>query len=208
MELIQNWLAQQNGWEWLALGLAIAYLWLIIKERIEAWYCAFLSTAIYTVLFWQVSLLMESALNIYYMAMAIYGWWQWQFGGGRNQGVTVHVWPWQKHSICIGLILLCTSASGWLLSHHTQAAHPFIDSFTTWAAVFTTYLVTQKVLANWLYWIVINSLSVWLYLDRGLYPTSALFMGYVGMSVVGYYRWRKVLYEQRQRVHNQEPISV
>lgn len=73
---VLTWISNQNGWEWLAMALAIAYLWLIIKERIEAWYCAFASTAIYTVIFWQVSLLMESLLNIYYMAMAIYGWWQ------------------------------------------------------------------------------------------------------------------------------------
>lgn len=180
------------------MALAIAYLWLIIKERIEAWYCAFLSTAIYTAIFWQVSLLMESLLNIYYMAMAIYGWWQWRHGGQDEQGVAVHTWPWQRHLAWLLLIAAVTTISGWWLSNNTEAARPYVDSFTTWAAVFTTYLVAQKVLANWLYWIVINSVSVWLYLDRDLYPTSILFIWYIGMSVVGYYRWRSVLAQQNQ----------
>lgn len=205
MEPISNWLSQQNPWEWLAMVLAIAYLWLIIKERIEAWYCALASTAIYTILFWHVSLLMESALNVYYMAMAVYGWWLWQFGGDNQKGVAVQVWPWQKHALCITLIFTCTASSGWLLSHNTQAAHPYIDSFTTWAAVLTTYLVAQKILANWLYWIVINSISVWLYIDRGLYPTSILFIGYVAMSFVGYYRWRKVYNSQHNAGFIHEP---
>ncbi len=174
------------------MALAIAYLWLIIKERIEAWYCAFLSTALYTAIFWQVSLVMESALNIYYMGMAVYGWWQWRHGGDNDQGVVVHSWPWQQHLLWLLLIIAITTISGWWLASNTDAAHPYVDSFTTWAAVFTTYLVAQKILENWLYWIVINTISVWLYLDRGLYPTSILFVWYVGMSVVGYYRWRQI----------------
>lgn len=200
MEYLSNWLSQQNPWEWLAVLLAIAYLWLIIKERIEAWYCAFVSTAIYTVLFWQVSLPMESALNVYYMAMAIYGWWQWRCGGKAHSGMQVHTWPWQKHTLCCALIALFTVISGSLLSANTEAAHPYVDSFTTWASVVTTYLVTQKILANWLYWVVINSVSIWLYVDRGLHPTALLFGGYVVMSVVGYLRWRNALRKQTPRM--------
>jgi nicotinamide mononucleotide transporter len=76
-----------SPWEAVAVVLAIAYLLLAVKENILCWLFAFMSTAIYTVLFWDVSLLMESALNGYYMAMAVYGWYQWT-RGGRNGGIS------------------------------------------------------------------------------------------------------------------------
>ena len=81
-------LAAMSPWEVLAAALAIAYLLLAARERIACWGCALVSTAIYTVLFWNVSLLMESALNVYYLLMAIYGWYQWRRGGrGGNREI-------------------------------------------------------------------------------------------------------------------------
>ena len=73
--------SSMSPWEAIAVVFAMAYLLLAVKENILCWLFAFMSTAIYTVLFWDVSLLMESALNVYYMAMAIYGWYQWTHGG-------------------------------------------------------------------------------------------------------------------------------
>ena len=78
-----------SGWEACAVVLAIAYLLLAAKENIYCWYCALLSTAIYTSLFWDVNLLMESALNIYYMIMAVYGWHQWRYGGKEHSGIPI-----------------------------------------------------------------------------------------------------------------------
>ena len=72
----QQQLLATSAWELLAVLLAIAYLFLALRENSLCWYCALASTAIFTSLFWDVSLLMESALNVYYMAMAVYGWWQ------------------------------------------------------------------------------------------------------------------------------------
>ena len=83
-EIFQFSLSQFNalsGWEAFAVFLAIAYLLLAVRENILCWYCALFSTAIYIFLFWNVSLLMESALNVYYLLMAVYGWYQWKYGG-------------------------------------------------------------------------------------------------------------------------------
>ena len=68
-------------WELAAVIFAITYVLLAVRENVLCWLFAFVSTAIYTVLFWDVSLLMDSALNVYYMAMAVYGWLQWTRGG-------------------------------------------------------------------------------------------------------------------------------
>lgn len=182
--------------ETVAVALSIAYLILAMKENSLCWYCAFVSTAIYVVIFGDVSLYMESALNGYYMAMAIYGWYQWQRGGSANQGVALSIWSTRQHFMAIGLILLSTVISGYLLTVTTEARLPYIDSFTTWASVVTTVMVARKVLENWLYWIVINSVSIFLYIDRELYQTAAMFVVYLVLAIIGYFTWRKNYLEQ------------
>ena len=180
-----------SGWEVLAVVLAIAYLLLAIRENILCWLCAFASTAIYTVLFWNVSLLMESALNVYYMAMAVYGWYQWQHGSLPGGSLPITRWRWSTHSgVCL-LIAALTLVSGFFLASHSSAAWPYVDSFTTWSSVIVTIMVARKVRENWLYWIVIDSVSVVLYFERGLALTSLLMAGYTVMAIVGYITWRR-----------------
>ena len=184
---------QMLGWELIAVILAIAYLLLIMRESIWGWPCAFISTLIYTLLFWNVNLLMESALSVYYIGMAVYGWWQWRTGGSQHKGLNIHTWPIRNHLFIAVSLLAISLVSGYLLSHNTQAAWPYLDSFTTWASVLTTYMVAKKVLENWLYWILIDSISMILYLERGLYLTALLFAGYLVICVFGYLNWRRTL---------------
>jgi len=178
------------GWELVAVTLAIAYLLLALKENILCWYAALISTAIFTVLFWNVSLVMESLLQVYYIAMAIYGWYQWRQPKG-GEPLMISCWSASRHLQVIGGVVLISLISGYLLNRHTEAAWPYLDSFTTWASVVTTYMVTKKVLENWLYWIVIDSLSIFLYLDRGLHLTALLFVGYTVIAIFGFYQWRQ-----------------
>jgi len=199
---MDNWLQtvlitaqSMSPMELTAVLFAMAYLLLAVRENVWCWLFAFLSTAIYTVLFWDVSLLMESALNVYYMAMAVYGWYQWTRGGtngdDRPHALPVRSMSGAQHAVVIAGIAIFSLVSGYLLSEHSSAAWPYIDSFTTWASVITTYLVARKYLQNWLYWIVIDAVSVPLYIDRGLNLTALLFVAYVVIAVVGYFKWRE-----------------
>ena len=177
--------------ETLAVALGISYLLLAMRENSLCWYCAFFSTAIYVYIFGDVSLYMESALNVYYMGMAVYGWLQWQNGGANHSGVEIVRWTAKHHIICVLVILIASVISGYLLSVNTDARLPYLDSFTTWASVLTTVMVARKVLENWLYWIVINSVSIYLYIDRDLDQTAAMFTLYLVLSVLGYVAWKK-----------------
>jgi len=182
--------------ETVAVILAIAYLLLAIKENSLCWYCAFFSTAIYVWIFGDVSLYMESALNIYYMAMAVYGWYQWQRGGQDKTGLQISRWSLGNHFLAVGVILIATVTSGYLLAANTDARLPYLDSFTTWASVITTVMVARKIIENWLYWVVINMVSIFLYLDRELYQTAGLFVVYIVLAVAGYIIWIKKYREQ------------
>ncbi|GAA6133460.1 nicotinamide riboside transporter PnuC [Oceaniserpentilla sp. 4NH20-0058] len=197
-------------WEVIAVALGIAYLVLAMRENSLCWYAAFGSTAIYSWLFFDVSLIMESALNVYYLVMAIYGWYVWnkkpQHSAMQNDISTklpITVWSGKQHTLAIGAVLLLTFTSGFLLHEHTTAVMPYLDSFTTWGAVLTTYMVAKKVLENWIYWLVIDSLAIYLYLDRELYLTALLMAVYVVMVVFGFNAWLKT-YKNEQSTANKQ----
>lgn len=190
-------------WEVIAVILGIAYLVLAMKENSLCWYAAFGSTAIFSWLFFDVSLLMESALNIYYLAMAIYGWYVWnkkpQNSAMQNEltpKLPITTWTGKQHTIAIGSVITMSLFSGYLLTENTTAVMPYLDSFTTWGAVLTTYMVAKKVLENWIYWFVIDAVAIYLYIDRELYLTALLMAVYVIMVVFGYNAWLKTYNKQ------------
>ncbi|HKK22339.1 MAG TPA: nicotinamide riboside transporter PnuC, partial [Pseudohaliea sp.] len=161
------------SWEGLAVLLGIAYLLLAARESLWCWYAAFVSTAIFLVLFWEVRLYLESALQVYYLGMAVYGWWQWK-RPGEARVLPISRFRTRDHALAIGGVLALTVLSGTLLARYTDAALPYLDAFTTWGAIVTTWMVARKILENWLYWIVVDGASIVLYLDRGLQLTAAL----------------------------------
>lgn len=191
-KLVEAW-AAQSVWEITAVALAVIYLLLVIRQNAWCWVAALVSTSIYTALFWDVQLLMQSALNVFYLLMAVYGWWHWRYGGvainGEAQSPPIVCWPWRRHVIVLLLISLAALISGYLLSQHTEAALPYLDSLVTWAAVATTFMVARKVLENWVYWWVINSLAIVLFVERGLALTAALHALYLVIAIFGWRRW-------------------
>jgi nicotinamide mononucleotide transporter len=131
------------------------------------------------------------------MVMAVYGWYQWTRGGSNGDeqphALAVRSMSVSQHALVIISITVLSLVSGYLLTEHSTAARPYIDSFTTWASVVTTYLVARKYLQNWLYWIIIDAVSIFLYIDRGLNLTALLFVAYVFIAMVGYFKWREHL---------------
>lgn len=180
-----------SPWEVAAVVLALLYLVLAIQERVACWIAAILSTSIYMVLMFQVGLYMESALQLFYIAMAVYGWYSWTHGNGPGHQLAISSWPLKRHIVPLSLIFILTLVSGYLLSTFTAAAMPYLDSFTTWGAIVSTWMVARKIIQNWHYWFIIDSVSVYLYINRGLWLTAGLFMLYLVLIVVGYRTWRK-----------------
>jgi len=180
-----------------AVIFALLYLFLAMKQNIACWYTAFISTLIYIIIYWDVSLYMESLLNFYYLLMAIYGWFNWNKKSQIDKNYVIS-WSYQNHIVVILLILILTVISGFSLQK-TDAVYPYLDSFTTWASVITTFMVAQKILSNWIFWIIINSVAIFLNFDRELYLTVILLMTYQVMSIYGYYQWRKSYYEYKSQ---------
>jgi nicotinamide mononucleotide transporter len=198
--LLDLLILQAQAWsvlETLAVVLAIAYLLLAIRENIWCWFFAGISTAIYVYLFITARLYMESALNVFYFAMAIYGWSVWYRGRTDDHELPVSKWAVSIHAYAIAAIIGASLVSGFLLDTRTDAAFPYIDSLTTWAAIWATFLVARKVLENWWYWLVIDLASIFIYWSRDLQLTSVLFVVYVIMIPFGLISWTRTWKEQQ-----------
>ena len=182
--------------EIVAVIAAILYLVLAIRQNILCWLFAAISTAIYIQLFLDAKLYMESVLNFFYLAMAGYGWYSWRSGRTNSKEKPVVTWALQKHFKAIAAITLIGLINGAILAQTTDAAFPFIDSLTTWFAIWATFLVAQKVLENWWYWLVIDLVSIAVYWSRDLQLTSVLFAIYVIMIPFGLWQWTRSMREQ------------
>lgn len=195
METLSGLLAEQyqalSVAELVAVLAAIFYLLLAIRQNIWCWVFAGLSTALYVVLFIDAKLYMESVLNVFYFAMAVYGFRFWLVHDRETSGPPVTRWPLAVHAVAILAILVLSCVTGFILARLTDAGFPYVDSLTTFAAFWTTFLVARKVLENWWYWLVIDGVSIWLYWERGLELTALLFAAYVVMIPFGLIAWTR-----------------
>ena len=135
---------------------------------------------------------MEAWLQIFYCVMAAYGWSQWRISITDDSKFLVRTWTRTQHIKVISLIFFLAFISGLALEKLTNAALPFIDSLTTWGAIVATYMVAKKLLENWIYWFVIDSISVFLFYSRGLFLTSMLFLFYLIIIYFGFKSWTQI----------------
>ena len=193
LEAITLALHHMSGWEITAALMGVGYILLAAKESQWCWLFAFLSTLLYTVLFWEGQLPMQALLNFYYIGMAVYGFWLWRQHGAQTKTLFIRRWVWSQHltfvtigAVLSGLVTLYLQKTG-------QSQSPALDAFTTVFSVMNTWLIAKKVLENWLYWVVIDSAATVLYFQTGYYATTLLFVLNTLLAVAGYIAWVKLL---------------
>lgn len=191
MQIIIEQFLATSPWEAAAALIGLAYLLLAVRRNLLCWLCAFLSTAIYLVLFAQASLYMQSLLQVFYLVMAVYGFIDWKRGRTESGDVRIDSWTVNQHVMVVALVIIASALNGWALSRWTDSPAPYVDSFVTWGSIVTTWMVARRIIENWLYWIVVDGVAAWLYFSQGLLATTVLFIIYLGIVVRGYFVWRR-----------------
>ena len=189
-QLANAW--RSTSWvEICAALLAVLYLLLAIRQRLGCWVAAFVSSCLYVWVLFGARLYMESVLNAFYAAMAVYGYWQWTHGGGDHETLQVSRWPWRRNAAAAAGVIGLSALSSYFLRRYTPSPWPFVDSMVTWASVLATFLVARKIYENWHWWLIIDTVSLCLCFTRGLYLTMLLFALYLLMIVIGMREWRR-----------------
>lgn len=172
--------------EWIAVISNIIYVILITKEKIIGWLFGFIGASVYSYICYANQLFLESFLQLFYVIMAIIGFIKWKKGASKTI-LKINEWSLKKHLISIITMLMLVYIIGCVFKTLTTQQNSYVDAFTTIFSLFTTYLVTIKIHSNWLYWIIINLFSVYLYYKNELILTSFI---YILMTLFAYYGWK------------------
>jgi len=178
--------------EAIAVLLALAYLVLAAYQNSWCWFAAAISSILYIKICFDSKLFIETGLQFFYLFMAMVGYFQWK---KNNPSV-------QEESLIINLsakqwvvgILICGIISflmAFWFQQNTDAKLPWLDAPVTVYSVWATWLVIKKVLQNWLLWIVIDSVAIYIYMQRSLKITALLYALYTLLAVIGYFKWKK-----------------
>ena len=175
-----------------AVFFSIVYVILAAKRNIWCWPFAGISVLLYIYICFNAHLFAETGLQIFYLSMAFYGYYNWN---KKKQSLQISEWSINKHFAVLILGAILTFLMGFYFTTYTNAKMPIVDSFTTVFSIIATYMVTKKILGNWLYWIVIDTVSIYLFYSRGLHLTSLLFITYTIIAIFGYFNWVKMMQE-------------
>jgi nicotinamide mononucleotide transporter len=184
--------------EAIAVALGFAYVVLAILQRRECWIAGGASTALYVVVFDRAGLSMQAALQLLYVALAVYGWWQWRPGGALP--AAPRSWPLARHVMVLAAVGGVSVINAALAERFALSAAPLADSLGAWASVAATWLLARRVIESWLWWIVVDLGLAVLFANSGLYPTAVLYLAFAALAVVGWRTWRRAMPRDDARI--------
>jgi nicotinamide mononucleotide transporter len=194
-----------NNWlQWLMLNwveiagaiLGIAYVFLSVKQNILTWVMGLATSLLYIYVFFAAKFYADMALQFYYVWVSIYGWFLWSRGkASSNKHEKLSV---TRMSRQMALLLGAVSVFLWgiifvILKYYTDSPVPFGDAFTTALSIVATWMLAKKIIEHWLVWIIVDMVSIGLYIYKGLLPTTILFVVYTLVAAWGFVEWRKDL---------------
>lgn len=188
--------------EYFGVLTGLLYLFLEIRQHRAMWIVGFVTSLVYVFVFFSSKIYADMGLNIYYVGISIYGFWQWtrsRIQGKREapsspppSGQILYrslSWP---LAVGIGIALAAIFyALYFILSRYTDSPIPVGDAFTTAVGIVATWMLARRIIEHWIFWIVVNFVSAYLYYVRGLYPTLFLYLCYAVLAAVGLYNWKK-----------------
>lgn len=183
--------------ELIAVILGLIYLILLIKEKIACWIFGILSSAISIYLFYSIQLYSEAILYFYYVIIGIYGFWLWSTKGLEKKSFQIKDFKLRSHLITLVIGIVLSLLSGYSFSSLSDASSPYLDSFTTIFSFIASYLQAKKILSSFIYWIVINAATLYLYLHKELEFYFFLTVVYFIFSFVGFITWQRKMALQR-----------
>jgi nicotinamide mononucleotide transporter len=192
-----KWLLE-NYIEILATITGLIYLVYSVRGDVFLWFFGIITSALYVYVFFGAKIYADMSINIYYVFISIYGWHHWIKGrkGNQKELPVSHITRKQIVSLsAVTLIIFIFIA--FILNNFTDSDIAVFDAITTSASITATWMLARKILEHWLVWIVVDALSIVLYIYKGLFPTVILFVFYTTLAILGYIEWRKKWEQQK-----------
>jgi nicotinamide mononucleotide transporter len=178
--------------ELIAALLGATSVWLVVRRNIWAFPIGIVMVLLYTYIFYQSKLYSDVLLQIFFAVMQVHGWWAWQRGDKADDDriairqVSLQQW------IVAGFIQAAGClALGYVMDTYTDAASPYMDAFVAVESVIAQLWMNRRFLENWILWIAVNQVAIFLYASKGLWFTTVLYAVFLVMAVAGYWEWKR-----------------
>lgn len=172
--------------------LSLIYLYLSINQKVGLWFFGIVSSLFYTVVFVKSGLYADMSLQVYYIAISIYGWMHWKKGHIAQEEEIPASYMKRKDWMIAGISTIIVYVIYYaVLTRYTDSTVPVTDSIVGALSVIGTWMLAKKFIENWLVWIVADAICVGLYIYKDLYPTSVLNVIYTLMAGVGFWQWKR-----------------
>jgi len=167
----------------------IIFVFLEIRQNIWLWPVGIISSAVYIWVFFAARFYADMGLQVYYLSISFYGWYWWKRGGEKVNSLEVSRTGKNLALKLLVLFLILNVLLWYVLKYFTDSPVPVGDSFTTALSIIATWMLARKLLEHWILWIIVDSVSIGLYIYKGLYPTVILFTLYTVMAIAGLASW-------------------
>lgn len=181
--------------------LGLLYIWLEYRAHIALWLIGIIMPALDIYLYWSHGLYGDAGMACYYTMAAIYGYAVWKFGRQTGQAEKTEI-PISHMPIRLYLpVVLCFFAA-WAITYYilirwTNSTVPVLDAFTNALSFVGLWTLSRKYIEQWLFWIVVDAVCAWLYVTKDIPFKAVLYALYVVIAVAGYFKWKRMMYEQR-----------
>jgi len=180
-----------NTLEIIAVALGLANVGLLVRRSIWNYPFGMAMVALYLLIFWQARLYGEAVLQVFFFVAQGWGWYLWAQAGGLARMVTVRWMAASGRAAALGLVVVAALGIGWGMARYTDAALPYADAAIAGASVVAQVLLALRRIENWVLWIAIDVLSVWVYLQRELFLTAGLYVVFLAMATAGLIVWAR-----------------
>ncbi len=181
--------------ELLGSALGILGVFFQIKQNIWVWPISIIASVLYVLVFLHVHLYALMSLQFYFIAVSIYGWYQWKHPKPENNVITEEL-PVTRLNLKTILIYSALFVGFWMilywfLKEFTDDSQPFWGSIITALSLVASLMLAKKIIEQWLVWIIADSIAVVIYFNQHLYPTTIFYFILVIMAIIGFKQWKK-----------------
>ncbi|MEO8576669.1 MAG: nicotinamide riboside transporter PnuC [Gemmatimonadales bacterium] len=179
--------------EIIAALFGVVSVFLSVRQNIWSWPTAIVNVGLYIFVFYESKLYADTGLQVVYVVLNAYGWYHWLYGGKNRTELPVTRTLTRVAAILTAIIAAGTVLIGTFLAHNTDAALPYVDALTTSTSLVAQWMMTRKLLENWLVWVAVDVVYIGMYINKNLYVTAVLYFIFLVLSAVGYVQWRRTL---------------
>ena len=192
LQQILLWISD-NYIELLGTIFGLLYIVLSIKQNIWCWPVGLITSALYIYVFFVTKFYADMGLQVYYLVISVYGWYHWMFGARSKKQDDLKISKSSLKLIIYSLLatIILFSIISFILVNYTDSEIPYWDAFTTAGSFVATWMLARKIIEHWLIWIIVDSVSLGLYIYKGLYPTVILFGVYTILAILGFVEWKR-----------------